>query len=75
MKDLVTSEVTGKTYDPSKVARLINPLQVAKYMAKKCLPLDIYPSIDYKTGQDILVFIYDREESRELYSLWCDHKL
>jgi len=50
MKDLVTSEVTGKTYDPSKAVRILNSLQCAKYMKNHCYPVDIYPSIDFKTG-------------------------
>ena len=76
MKDLVTSEVTGKTYDPSKCIRILNSLQCAKYMKHRCFPVDIYPSIDYKTGQDVLVYIFERnDQNKELYQLWCDHKL
>lgn len=71
----VTSDVTGKVYDPSKVVRILNQLQACKYIKHNCLPLDIYPSIDFKTGQDVLVYIFDREQSRDLYSAWCDHKL
>lgn len=71
----ITSEVTGKTYDPTKAVRILNTLQAAKYMKRRCFPLDIYPSIDFKTGQDVLVYIFDREQSKELYSLWCEHKL
>lgn len=75
MKDLITSEVTGKTYDPSKCVRILNSLQACKYIKNQCLPLDIYPSIDFKTGQDVLVYLFDREKSKELYSAWCDHTL
>ena len=32
MNDLVTSDVTGKTYDPSKCVRILNSLQACKYM-------------------------------------------
>ena len=32
MKELVTSEVTGKTYDPAKCIRILNSLQACKYM-------------------------------------------
>lgn len=75
MKDLMTSEVTGKTYNPSKCVRILNSLQACKYIKNQCLPLDIYPSIDFKTGQDVLVYLFDRDESKELYSAWCDHTL
>lgn len=76
MKDLVTSEVTGKTYDPSKAVRILNSLQCAKYMKNHCYPVDIYPSIDFKTGQDVLVYIFERtDENQKLYQMWCDHTL
>lgn len=75
MKDLVSSDVTGKTYDPTKCVRILNSLQACKYIKNQCLPLDIYPSIDFKTGQDVLVYLFDREESKQLYSAWCEHTL
>ena len=45
-------------------------------MKHRCYPVDIYPSIDYKTGQDVLVYIFERnDQNKELYQFWCDHKL
>ena len=75
MKDLVTSEITGKTYDPAKCVRILNSLQACKYIKAQCFPLDIYTSIDQKTGQDVLVFLFDRNESKDLYTAWCNHTL
>ncbi len=59
--DLVTSEVTGATYNPAKCVRILNSLQACKYIKHQCYPLDIYASIDTKTGQDILVYLFDRQ--------------
>ena len=75
MKDLITSDVTGKTYDPAKCVRILNSLQAAKYIKNKCYPLDVYASIDFKTGQDVCVYIFDRQESAPLYDAWCNHTL
>lgn len=75
MKDLVKSEVTGKTYDPARCVRILNSLQACKYIKAQCFPLDIYTSIDQKTGQDVLVFLFDRNESKDLYTAWCNHEL
>ena len=72
---LVTSEVTGKTYDPTKTVRILNPIQSCLYMKARCLPVDVYPSIDFKTGKDVLVFLFDREQSRPLYTKWLNHEL
>ena len=75
MKEVVTSEVTGKTYNPRDVVRILNMQQACKYIKAKCYPLDIYPSIDFKTGQDVLVWLFNREETKDLYRAWCDHEL
>ena len=72
---MVKSKFTGKTYDPSKSARIINMQQLAAYMANGVELLDLYISRDYKTDRPILVGIVDKEDSFESYKLWCEHKL
>lgn len=72
---MVKSNFTGKTYDPNKSIRIINMQQLAAYMANGIELLDLYASRDYTTNKPILVGIVDREESKELYDLWCKHEL
>lgn len=75
MKDLVTSEVTGKTYDPSKVVRILNMKQAAAFCTQGCKIIDVYPSVDYKTGEPLMVILFLKEDTREAYDLWCKHEL
>lgn len=72
---MVKSNFTGKTYDPNKAVRILNMHQAAAYMNNGVTLIDLWPSKDVKTGKPILVFIFDREESKEVYDLWCNHKL
>ena len=72
---MVKSKFTGKTYDPGQSVRILNMQQVAAYMDYGVPLIDLYSSKDIKTGKPILVFIFDREESKEAYDLWCDHRL
>ena len=72
---MVKSNFTGKKYDPGKSVRILNMQQVAAYMDYGVELIDLYPSKDNKTGKPILVFIFDREESKEAYDLWCNHEL
>lgn len=72
---MVKSNFTGKTYDPNKAIRIVNMQQLAAYMANGIELLDFYASRDYKTNKPILVGIVDREESKEVYDLWCKHEL
>lgn len=62
-------------YDISKSLRLINQRQVAYYVGKSLYPIDMYQSIDYKTGKPLLVYIYPRTpEVKQAYEEWCNNK-
>ena len=37
--------------------------------------LDIYTSRDRKTNEPILVFVFNRESTKELFVKWCNHEL
>ena len=70
MGEKIKSSLTGKTYDLSKVARLINIQQICTYLKSSILPVDIYTSLDLKTNKPILVFLFDKEETKEIYERW-----
>ncbi len=36
--------------------------------------LDVYPSKDFKTGDDIVVFVFDKKETFDLYRKWMDRR-
>lgn len=75
MGERIKSELTGKEYDISKVLRLVNPLQCHYYCTKNIYPIDIFPSVDYKTGKPLLVYIYPKsEEIKKAYQEWCKNK-
>lgn len=73
--EFVVSEVTGKTYDTSKVVRILNVQQIIMYLKHGVELLDIYASEDFKTGKPVLVGLFDRAKSYEAYDLWCKHEL
>lgn len=61
-------------YDHRAVVRIVNPKQCKFYIKNKVYPIDIYLSIDDKTGGDIIVMVFDRQESYPLYQKWCDYE-
>lgn len=69
--DIVHSNVTGKDYDPSQVVRLVNLKQICAYLSMNKLPVDIYPSIDFKTNGPVLVVLFDRKSTKDAYDRWC----
>jgi len=72
---MVKSNFTGKSYEPGKMVRILNMQQAAAYMNYGVNLIDLYPSRDTKTDKLVLVFIFDRNESKEAYDLWCKHEL
>ena len=39
------------------------------------MPKDIYTSIDEKTDEKILIYIFAKEDTREAYEKWCNYEL
>ena len=68
------SLITGKYYNLFDSVRILNLRQVAAYLDYGLLPLHIYTSKD-ENEKPILVFLFDREESKDAYDLWCKHEL
>lgn len=74
MAEIIKSALTGKTYKLSQVARIINIFQSTFYCANGIMPVDIYVSKDYATGKPLLVFLFDKLETKELYAQWIANK-
>lgn len=70
MKEMIKSDTTGRVYDPSKCIRLVNIKQLMFYMKNGVEILDIYTSKDFKSGDDILVYVVDRVASQDIYKKW-----
>ena len=73
---MITSKITGKSYDPSSAVYLTNPVQCQRYF--KFLGdepfLDILFTSDKR--EDALVFVWQRcPETREAKIKWDNHEL
>lgn len=71
------SQVTGKKYDyfSKDLVRIVNIDQAAAYLKHEVELIDIYTSQDKQTKKNILVFVFDKESSKECFDLWCKHEL
>lgn len=72
---MIHSEITGLDYDPREMVRLVNPKQSATFAIHNAKLYDIYPSRDFKTGEPVWVYLFNRKEVSRLYDLWCRHEL
>lgn len=70
----VTSEYRNKKYQTTGTVRLLNQKQAAFYWANGVEPLDIYLSRNFETGEPRIVYIFSREDTKELYEEWIKQK-
>ena len=70
----ITSQVTGKTYDVFSVVRILNVRQAAFYMSKSVILQDIEVSQDRKTNLPVLVFYFNKDDTKEVYDIWCNQE-
>lgn len=71
----IQSNLHPRDYIAREVARIVNRRQQDLYIKNKVFPIDIYTSIDDRTGADITVMIFLKEESKDVYQKWCDYEL
>lgn len=63
------SEQFNREYEIEDTVRIVNTRQAGLYI-KHNIPL-----VDIFWSRDTLVFVFDREASREVYEKWCNHEL
>lgn len=71
---MIYSTITGKYYDEKDSIRVINTAQVNFYWHSGVQPLAIYPSNDLKTGEPIIVYVFSKEKTKELYKKWLENR-
>ena len=71
----IHSDVTGKDYNPKDCVRILNVQQAAAYIFAGAELIDMYASKHYETGNPVLIFLFDREATADMYDKWCDHTL
>lgn len=69
------SDLTGKDYHLSQIVRIVNQKQALFYWISGVTPVDIYPSLDYKTNKPIFVYLYVRSDTTDLYDKWCKREV
>lgn len=73
--ELEISKISGKQYSLKDVVRVIDQKQQKLYIKHDVYPVDMYTTTDIETGEDKLVMLFFRSESKTLYVLWKNRKL
>lgn len=73
---MITSKITGKSYEPSDCIYLTNPVQCQKYL--KYLGEEFFLDILYTSNkrEDALVFVWQKcDATRQAKIFWDQHLL
>lgn len=69
------SKINNEKYSLHDVVRIVNPKQQKLYIKHNAYPVDMYVSKDLYSDDEILVMLFNKEETRELYVKWTNHEL
>ena len=70
----IESNLKPRTYTEKEVCRIVDPKQHRLYTKYRVYPIDMYPGVT-DDNRDIVVYIYLRSETQELYKKWLNHEL
>ncbi len=67
---MVITNLKPRNYLYNEVNRICNREQQTFYIDSGVFPIDMYTSYDTKNNRKIIVMIFDRESTKELYTEW-----
>lgn len=65
----INSRITNQSYFGERMVYIGNPVQAARYLKHGAMLYDVFEN------NDKVVFVFSREETASLFSLWCKHEL
>ena len=69
-----TSKITGRTYELFSQIRILNIQQCIFYLQNNVVLNDIEISEDRRTHQPVMVFLFNREDTHDVYDKWCKRR-
>lgn len=69
------SNICGKDYKLSDVVRIKDPKQQKLYIKHDVYPIDMYVTRDEYSNDEILIMLFRKEETKDLYIKWKNHEL
>lgn len=71
---IIKTNLKPRDYSEKEVCRIVNRKQFQLYIKHRKFPIDMYPSVD-DNGNDIVVYIFLIEDTKELYQKWLNYEL
>lgn len=72
---IIKTNLMSRDYSVSEIVRIVNPKQYLLYIKNNVYPIDMYTSVDDKTDNIILVMIFLKDDTKEVYKKWMNYEL
>lgn len=69
------SNISGKQYSLSDVVKIVDPKQQKLYIKHEVYPIDMYTTKDLYSDNQILIMLFNKEETKDLYIQWKNYEL
>lgn len=71
----ITTNLKPKNYTLQEIVRICNVKQQIFYIKSGVYPIDLYASYDEKKDRQIIVMIFEKDKTKELYEKWCNYEI
>ena len=71
---IIESNLKGVEYTEKEVIRIYNRDQQTFYIDSGVYPIDLYTSYAPKNDRKIIVMIFNRNDTKEVYQKWRDYQ-
>lgn len=72
---VLTNLCDARDYHLNEINRICNVKQQMFYMDNDVFPIDMYTSYDDRHDRKIIVMIFEREKTKDLYKKWCNYDI
>lgn len=70
---MIQTNINARDYKYNEVVRICNVKQQIFYLGSGVYPIDIYTSYDDKNDRKIIVMIFEKDKTKELYQKWLNY--
>lgn len=72
---IIKTNISSRDYKQNEVVRICNVKQQIFYLGSGVYPIDIYTSYDDKNERKIIVMIFEKDKTKELYQKWLNYEV
>lgn len=71
---IIESNLKPRNYSEKEIVRIYNRDQQTFYIDSGVYPIDLYPSYSPKNDRKIIVMIFLKEDTKEIYIKWKSYE-